>query len=94
MAQLVSLIHRCVYWADLSALIVAAFLMCGGSQNKGMHDRLSFCAYIVEGLGDGCLHWSEENEKQKHRRRILEINGNRDANGNETEGQIQDIRDK
>ena len=68
--------------------------MCGGSQSKGRHDRLSFCAYIVEGLGDGCLHWSEENEKQKHRRRILQINGKRDANGNETEGLIQDIRDK
>ena len=43
--------------------MVAAFLMCGGSKSKGRHDRLSFCAYIVEGLGDGCPHWSEEIEK-------------------------------
>ena len=35
-------------------LIVAAFLMCGGSKTKGRHNRLSFCAYIMEGVGDGC----------------------------------------
>jgi len=48
----------------------------------------------VEGLGDGCPRWSEEIEKQKQRCRILEISGSREVNGNETEGQIQDIRDK
>ena len=32
--------------------------------------------------------------KQKGRYRIVEINRSRDVNGNETEGQIQDIRDK
>ena len=68
--------------------------MCGGSKSKGRHDRLSLCAYIVEGLGDGCPHWSEEIEKQKQRCRILEINGSRDVNGNETEGQMRDTGDK
>ena len=46
-------------------MIVAAFLMCGGSKSKGRHDRLSFCSDIMEGLGDGCPHWSEEIERQK-----------------------------
>ena len=74
-------VKRCVFRADLSVLIVAAFLMCGGSKSKGRYNRLSFCAYIVEGLGDGCPHWSEEIEKQKNRCRILEINGRRKVNG-------------
>ena len=74
-------VKRCVFRAHLSVLIVAAFLMCGSSKSKGRYNRLSFCAYIVEGLGDGCPHWSEEIEKQKNRCRILEINGRRKVNG-------------
>ena len=69
-------------------------MMCGGSKNKGRHDHLLFCAYTVEKLGDGCSHWCEVIEKQKYRWRILDITGSRKVNGNETEGQMQDIRDK
>ena len=69
-------------------------MMYGGSKNKGRHDHLLFCAYTVEKLGDGCPHWSEVIEKQKYRWRILDITGSRKVNGNETEGQMQDIRDK
>ena len=53
-----------------------------------------FCVYTVEKLGDGCPHWSEVIEKQKYRWRILDITGSGEVNGNETEGQMQDIRDK
>ena len=52
-------------------MIVAAFLMCDGSefetrkgQNERRHDHLSSCTYIVEVLGDGCQHWNEDVEQE------------------------------
>ena len=33
-------------------------------QNERKHDQLLSCIYIVEVLGDGCLHWNEEVEQK------------------------------
>ena len=49
-----------VFRADLKVVIVAAILMCGGSEfQTGGNDPLSFVFYRVEALGGGRQHWNE-----------------------------------
>ena len=43
-------------------------------QNERKHNHLLSCIYIVEVLGDGCLHWNvevEQENRQKQRQVIL-----------------------